>query len=416
MKTKTLLKKTVCSVIIFALLNFFINPSPGYAAPQKLNKNEKKGWYWFRGKSYSEMLGELKGAEIIAEELSNLIRSGKKPNIMASLVSLERARLSGTDIASPEGNTLYTGEDFTIKEKTETKGTLEIRTVSVISQSGETISEERMAANEIIVGLDSYEDAQALTENGALTIAEAPPAGQGAYKMKIEDEKRVEEALAAVTTHGNTIIQENSFATTTGNISFAEPNGIIGVSTNISRIPSDPEFWSQWGLHNVGQDLPLSDERFDVPKGTPDVDIDAPEAWDITKGNKNIPIAIIDTGCDYNHPDLYPNIWKNLGEVAGNGYDDDGNGFIDDVYGWNFSDDTNDPMDDHNHGTHVAGIVAASGENGKGISGVMQSASLMIIKVLDDEVNGTWYNAAQGINYAVENGAKVINISWSGTD
>jgi len=152
------------------------------------------------------------------------------------------------------------------------------------------------------------------------------------------------------------------------------------------------------------------------------------EAWDTTQGNPEIAIAVIDTGIDYNHPDLAPNIWHNPGEIPGNGLDDDANGYIDDAVGWDFVDayggasdedyttPDNDPMDRHGHGTHVAGIAAAATGNGLGVSGVAGNCRIMAVRAGYRTPSGggvlTSVAAAQGIVYAGENGAKVINLSW----
>jgi subtilisin len=148
--------------------------------------------------------------------------------------------------------------------------------------------------------------------------------------------------------------------------------------------------------------------------------INAPEAWAQGYTGQGIVVAVLDTGVNYNHPDLAVNIWVNTREIANNGIDDDGNGFVDDVRGWNFVDaDTNDPMDfdssdNIGHGTHVAGTIAALNNN-FGITGVAPNAKIMPIRVIggnDDLFEDRFdANLAAGIRYAVDNGAKVLNIS-----
>jgi subtilisin family serine protease len=164
--------------------------------------------------------------------------------------------------------------------------------------------------------------------------------------------------------------------------------------------PNDSDFNQLWGLHNTGQ-----------TGGTPDADIDAVEAWDINRGSKDIIVAVIDTGVDPNHPDLAPNMWKNLGEVPDNGIDDDGNGYTDDVYGYDFVNGDGEPMDGSGHGTHVAGTIGAVGNNNQGVIGVSPNVSIMPLKVLSDEGSGSSRDTIDAIYYAANNGAKVINAS-----
>ncbi|HEY9640080.1 MAG TPA: S8 family serine peptidase, partial [Coleofasciculaceae cyanobacterium] len=139
--------------------------------------------------------------------------------------------------------------------------------------------------------------------------------------------------------------------------------------------------------------------------------IKAPAAWAQGYTGQGITVAVLDGGVDYTHADLQQNIWTNPGEIADNGKDDDGNGFVDDVRGWDFTHNTNTPLDspDDGHGTHVAGIIAAA-NNGTGATGVAYNAKIMPIKVIDGESTSD-ASLAKGIRYAVQNGARVINIS-----
>jgi subtilisin family serine protease len=139
----------------------------------------------------------------------------------------------------------------------------------------------------------------------------------------------------------------------------------------------------------------------------------APAAWDTTRGT-GVVVAVVDTGVDYGHPDLAANVWTNAGEVPGNGLDDDGNGYVDDVHGWNFVSGDADPMDDHFHGTHVAGTIAATGNNAVGVVGVAFESRIMAVKGLDRSGAGMTSDLVVAIVYAVDNGADVINASWGG--
>jgi subtilisin family serine protease len=175
------------------------------------------------------------------------------------------------------------------------------------------------------------------------------------------------------------------------------------------QLPNDPQLASLWGLHNTGQS-----------GGVADSDIDAPEAWDLTTGTSSIVVGVIDTGVDYTHPDLAANIWTNPGEIGGNGLDDDGNGFVDDLHGYDFVNNDGDPLDDHSHGTHVAGTIAARSDNGQGVAGVAWQASIMGLKFLSAGGSGSTSNAIRALNYATlmrtQYGVnvRVTNNSWGG--
>jgi hypothetical protein len=165
-------------------------------------------------------------------------------------------------------------------------------------------------------------------------------------------------------------------------------------------IPNDPEFNEQWSLHNIGQ-----------TGGKDDADIDAPEAWEIEKGNSDIVIAIIDSGIDETHPDLINNIWINEDEIPDNGIDDDNNGYIDDYQGFNFFEGNNDIHDNYGHGTRAAGIIGAETNNSIGIAGILWNCKIMIVKVWDQDFITTVDIILEGIRYAANNGAKIISMS-----
>lgn len=169
----------------------------------------------------------------------------------------------------------------------------------------------------------------------------------------------------------------------------------------------------QWGIENAGQ-----------LGGIEGADISADEAWEIGNDASEIIIAILDSGIRYTHEDLAGNMWVNPGEIAGNGIDDDNNGYVDDIHGINTvglggertPETEGDPMDDLGHGTHVAGIAGAVGNNGKGVSGVAWKTKLMALKFLDSQGEGSDADAIECINYAREQGARIINSSWGGLD
>jgi len=183
-------------------------------------------------------------------------------------------------------------------------------------------------------------------------------------------------------------------------VEYAEPNYIV----HISQTPNDPDFSQLWGLNNSGQ-----------TGGTSGADINILDAWDIQTGSSSIIVAVIDTGVDYKHEDLSANIWTNSDEIASNNIDDDNNGYIDDVQGWNFVANNNDPFDNNSHGTHVAGTIAAVGNNGIGVIGINWASKIMPLKFLDAQGSGSVTDAVEALQYATMMGAKLTNNSWGGT-
>jgi serine protease len=171
----------------------------------------------------------------------------------------------------------------------------------------------------------------------------------------------------------------------------------------LDATPNDSSYASQWALENNGVG------------GVVDADIDAAQAWNYGTSS-SVVVAVIDTGIDYNHFDLAQNIWINSREIAGNGVDDDRNGYTDDVRGWNFVSRNNNPMDDNGHGTHVAGTIGAVGNNGAGVSGIVWNIKMMALKFLAADGSGALSDAVAAIDYARTNGAKIINASWGGGD
>jgi subtilisin len=141
--------------------------------------------------------------------------------------------------------------------------------------------------------------------------------------------------------------------------------------------------------------------------------VNAPEVWAGGYTGQNVVVAVLDTGVDRNHSDLASNIWTNSDEIANDGIDNDANGYIDDVYGWNFANGNNNTLDGNNHGTHVAGSIAGL-NNGVGVTGVAYNSRIMPVKVLSNSGSGSSNGVAQGIRYAVDNGADVINMSLGG--
>jgi len=176
----------------------------------------------------------------------------------------------------------------------------------------------------------------------------------------------------------------------------------------LNSVPNDSDFDKLWGLHNTGGWWK-----------TEDIDIDAPEAWEMLEDESlsKVVCAVVDTGVDYNHPDLTNNMWRNPREIPDNKIDDDNNGFIDDLYGWDFINNDNNPMDDYGHGTHVAGTISAEGNNNIGVAGVdwSRSEKIMALKVMNQgrPTNISSFNSSvfMAFQYALKNGIKCSNFS-----
>ena len=173
---------------------------------------------------------------------------------------------------------------------------------------------------------------------------------------------------------------------------YAEPDHVVRQTV----VPNDPLFGYEWGMSAIR----------------------APEAWDVTTGSPEVTVGVVDTGIDAGQSDLSPNLWTNPGESGGgretNGVDDDGNGRIDDVHGWDFADGDAQPQDGNGHGTHVSGTIAARGNDASGVAGLNWSASLMALRVLGDDGSGFVSDAITAYTYAARNGARVVNASLGG--
>jgi len=204
------------------------------------------------------------------------------------------------------------------------------------------------------------------------------------YKIKLQD---------------NNLIEWQKIILKMDQVEWAEPNYLF----KISYLPNDTYYDEQWYLNKIG----------------------ATQAWDLVKGgNEDIIIAILDTGVDINHPDLNKNIWVNSKEIKADGIDNDNNGYIDDVNGWDFVREVPDPKpkfdETYNeggihHGTLVAGIAASVGDNSEGVIGVAWQTKIMPLRVLNSEGTGSVEDVIQAVKYAVDNGAKIINLSFVGT-
>jgi len=212
---------------------------------------------------------------------------------------------------------------------------------------------------------------------------------------------RLTVAATDVDGYRQALIERIAAMRASGLFEYVEPDYLL--STRLT--PTDPAFidGTLWGLRNLGQ-----------AGGRAGADIDAVRAWDITTGSSSVIVAVIDTGVRYTHQDLASQMWINPGEIPGDGIDDDNNGYVDDVYGINAINDDGDPMDDNDHGSHVAGTIGAAANGGGPHVGVAWTVQIMACKFLSAQGFGSTSDAIQCIDYAVNMGAKILNNSWGG--
>ena len=278
-------------------------------------------------------------------------------------------------------------------EETLTKGNIE--------QDEVILTRKVMVADHILVKLKAGVDEEQLQQINQRHQAEIiKELGSAQIYVVKFNHHAVETVSDAVVTYG---LEESLIA-------YAEPDYLV----QILDVPNDPKYREQWSLA-------MNESTETTPHG----DIGAAQSWDIQIGSADVVVAVVDTGVDYTHPDLLENIWENPGEIgydlfgndkSTNGIDDDENGYVDDRYGWNFYGGNNDPMDDNRHGTHVAGIIGASGNNSLGVSGVCWKTSLLPIKLLNSAGIGATSDAVDAINYCTNLGIDISNNSWGGED
>ena len=257
----------------------------------------------------------------------------------------------------------------------------------------------------------TYEDgsARAFAPGEVIVVLEQPASRADLRDLNRENDATVEEDLPR--SDVNVIDLPPDLSVTEAvrayedspDVAYAEPNFRVFPS----RAPNDPNYRNLWGLNNVGQ-----------TGGSPDADADAPEAWNTMTGSPETVVGVIDEGIDVNHPDLKGNIWTNSGEVAGNRIDDDNNGYVDDVNGYDFANNDAsvydpDPISGKGdeHGTHVAGTLAAVGNNGIGVAGVNWDAQVASLKFLGPQ-GGYVADTVEAVNYAVAEGMDISNNSW----
>jgi subtilisin family serine protease len=194
-------------------------------------------------------------------------------------------------------------------------------------------------------------------------------------------------------------------------VKYAEPNYRYYAfdDGNPEQLPNDTDFSKLWGMNNTGQ----ADSLGQI--GIPGVDIGVLPIWQQgVTGSRDIKVAVIDTGVDWTHPDLVENLYTNPGEIAGNGIDDDANGFIDDIHGWNFGSKSPASQDDNDHGSHCAGTIGGVGNNGIGVAGVNWRVSILPVKFIGSDGSGSLDAALEAINYATMMKVNVMSNSWGG--
>lgn len=274
-------------------------------------------------------------------------------------------------------------------------------------------AEAKFVSGELIVKLKSSDKAffEKLEENG-FTVNRPIKLSYGTlYVLNVGKNKSLKSAMQILKNDPNVIYSEPNYIYEIVRPIESKTTKKVEQSEDLtSNGPNDPLFGTLWGLSNTGNNEPQASVN-----GVAGADIKALEAWNITKGEKRIKIAVIDTGIDYNHPDLKDQIWTNVAELNGQkGIDDDGNGYIDDIRGYDFSNKDGDPMDGNGHGTHCAGTIGATHDNGIGVAGVMSEVTLVPIKFLSDSGSGSTEQAIEAIDYAVKMGVDITSNSWGG--
>src|SRR6185437_6407919 len=325
---------------------------------------------------------------------------------------------------------------------------------TVLDLNGLSVNPNQYSATDILVRFQTppgTKDGPVLVSG--TTLASPLPLVSGLYEVNLPQGMTVASALAAYKGHAGVLSAEPDYDLT------------------ISSVPNDPLLSQQWNVKNTGHS-----------SGTPGADIHAEQAWSVTTGSPRIIVAVLDTGIDYNSPDLYQNIWINQAEIPNSWYtktsstsgynklvsksaiktatpgvitfrdlnnalnkglvwDNNGDGRIDagdllrsvsqggwmsgstkdgdtahrdDLFGWNFVSNTNNPLDDNGHGTHVSGILGATGNNGTGVAGIDWNAQIMPVKFIGSNGQGTVSAFIQALNYSVQHGAKITNNSWEG--
>jgi subtilisin family serine protease len=383
-------KKKVASLLLASFLTFStLVPSTGLAAIQSegkgsktafVTKKEKKAQTPVKSnnKDYAEILKKKKlQFESSNNTTPNKEDKGKKP---------DKARKSQL---KPDKNGK---ENKSSSQKATKPNSDKVNNKVVASFKKDKHKKEKYVQDELIIKFKPKTNAETVRQKFKLKT-KTKLKSIGAEVVKIAKDQKVESLI-------NSLAKDPS-------VQYVQPNFKYYPDTT----PNDTYFGELWGLDNQGQEI-LGQQ------GTPNVDIDAPEAWEQARNLDEVVVAVIDTGIDINHPDLKDVIWTNPDETPGNNIDDDGNGYVDDVHGWDFYHDDGtvyDIYDGDEHGTHVAGTIAATTNNNLGVSGIAPNVKIMPIKFLGP-YGGSTEDAILAIEYAASMGVKLSNNSWGGGD
>ena len=248
------------------------------------------------------------------------------------------------------------------------------------------VAEEAVVADQLLVtlqpGISAAALAAALAESGIRIRENLPGSDTLLLQLPAHELDSVDRAQSLLKSRADLFLH-------------VDPNGV-----GFGAAPNDPRFAAQWALQNTGQN-----------GGSVGADVNATGLWSIVASAPKVLVAILDSGMDFTHQDLAGIAWKNPGEIPGNGIDDDGNGRIDDVNGWDFVNSDNDPTDDHDHGSHVTGILAARRGNGLGIAGLAAPVAILPVKILNSTNAGFTSDLIAALDYARLLGARVMNLS-----
>ncbi|QLE54695.1 CARDB domain-containing protein [Nostoc sp. TCL26-01] len=334
-----------------------------------------------------------------ADGNNSLLESNENNNVVAKAITITAPDLVITSTTVPTSVAIGTTLTFTYEVKNQGNGNADA------SKTEFSLSRDTSIGNDDDVSIGYSTTATPIllpsgvfTQTISWTVDPTIAAGKYYLMFKADGSGDVAESNENNNSVYNTVpitvtpINGGGFNSTTG-------YGLINAAAAVAKALGQSTFAD---VPNLGGD----DWAADMVK--------APEVWAKGYTGQGVIVAVIDSGVDYTHPDLSANAWKNTKEIAGNGKDDDGNGYIDDVYGWNFVSNNNTPLDDNHHGTHVAGTIAAV-KNSFGVTGIAYNAKIMAVKVLDSDGNGNSGAIANGIRYAVNNGARVINLSLGGS-